>query len=36
MKKNYLDQRIYVDFICPNAYWEQFYKDSEERKNIKK
>jgi hypothetical protein len=34
MKTKYLDQRIYIDFICPNAYWEQFYKDSEDRKEI--
>lgn len=36
MKTKYIDHRIYIDFICPNAYWEQFYKDADERKNTKK
>ena len=33
MKSKYLTQRINVDFLSPNAYWEQFRQQADERKS---
>lgn len=36
MNDKYVEQRVYISLISPSAYWEQFYKDSEDKKETKK
>lgn len=35
MKTRFPDHKIYIDFICQNCYWEQFYhEESHKKRNI--